>query len=126
MKRARLYALLLGVVFVFLVAASSRSTALPQPRATTVHQLVAVTHVSYLADDDEEQQEQVFTGTVSKVDEKFVLVGEDSVTYNLDDQDAAKDFDGKKVHVKGTLDKESKTIMVSDIAEVSEDDSGQA
>jgi lipopolysaccharide export system protein LptA len=123
MKRANLYALLLGAGFVFLLAASSRSAPLPRQRATFAQQQVAPMHASTLAD-DEEQQEETFTGTISKSEDKFVLVGEDS-TYNLDDQDKAKAFEGKKVKVTGKLDKDSNTIHVSDIVEVQDDDSGQ-
>ena len=124
MKRARLYALLLGAGFVFLVAGSSRSAPLPRQRATFSPQQVAPMHVSTLADDEEQQEEATFTGTISKSGDKFVLVGEDS-TYNLDDQEKAKAFEGKKVNVTGKLDKDSNTIHVSDIAEVQDDDSGQ-
>ena len=127
MKRAKLYALLFGLGLVFLVAASSRGTPLPQQHASiTQHQVVPM-HVSSIAQDDEEEEveEQIFRGTISKADGRFVLVGEDSVTYHLDDQDKAKPFEGKKVNVTGKLDKDTNTIHVSDIAEITDDDSGE-
>jgi hypothetical protein len=124
MKRARLYALLLGAGFVFLVAGSSRSAPLPKQQTTFAPQQAAAMHAGYLADDEEQQEEETFSGTISKSGDNFVLVGEDS-TYNLDDQDKAKAFEGKKVNVTGKLDKDSNTIHVSDIAEVQDDDSGQ-
>jgi hypothetical protein len=123
MKKARLYALLLGGGFVLLIAGSSRSAPLPRQRATFSPQQVAAAHVGYLAQGEEQQEEETFSGTISKSGDKFVLVGEDS-TYNLDDQDKAKAFEGKKVKVTGKLDKDSNTIHVSDIAEVKDDDSG--
>jgi Protein of unknown function (DUF5818) len=125
MQRARLYALLLGVGFVFLVASSSQSAPLPQQRATIAQQQVAAVHVSTLADDEDQEEAQTYAGTISKSGDKFVLLGEDSVTYNLDDQDKAKAFEGKKVNVTGKLDKDSNTIHVSEIAEAQDDDSGQ-
>jgi hypothetical protein len=59
---------------------------------------------------------QTFIGTVVKVSGKLAL--RDSVskaTYELDDQERAKQFDGQHVKVSGTLDTQTKTIHVSSI-----------
>ncbi len=55
-----------------------------------------------------------FSGTVVKVGNKFVLKT-DTATYHLDDQEKAKQFEGKQVKVSGSLDKATRTIHISDI-----------
>jgi hypothetical protein len=45
---------------------------------------------------------QVFTGTVMKAGNKYVLKAEDA-TYQLDDQEKAKPYQGKQVKVAGSL-----------------------
>jgi Protein of unknown function (DUF5818) len=59
-------------------------------------------------------QSQPFTGTVVKAGDKYVLKTTDA-TYQLDDQDKAKKFDGQQVKVTGALDKSTSTIHISDI-----------
>jgi hypothetical protein len=58
---------------------------------------------------------QTFTGTVLKQAKKYVLKTPEMSTYDLDDQDKARQFEGKKVQVLGTLDASSKLIHVRDI-----------
>jgi hypothetical protein len=56
---------------------------------------------------------QVFTGTIVKSGDKYVL--QDSAsnnTYDIDHQDEVKQFEGKKVRVHGTLDSDGKMIHV--------------
>jgi Protein of unknown function (DUF5818) len=60
-------------------------------------------------------QAQPFTGTVVKDGDKYVLQSS-GMSYQLDDQDKAKKFEGQQVTVNGDLDKATKTIRVSDIA----------
>ena len=55
-----------------------------------------------------------FSGRISLMDGKYVLVS-DTDTFQLDDQEKAKAFDGKTVSVTGTLDADTKTIHVADI-----------
>jgi len=55
-----------------------------------------------------------FSGTVVKVGNKSVLKT-DTATYHLDDQEKAKQFEGKQVKVSGSLDKATRTIHISDI-----------
>jgi hypothetical protein len=58
---------------------------------------------------------QTFTGTVLKQAKKYVLKTPEMSTYDLDDQDKARQYEGKKVQVIGKLDASSKLIHVQDI-----------
>ncbi len=55
-----------------------------------------------------------FKGTITKQGGEFVLKS-GGVTYRLDDQKAASQFEGKSVIVRGTLDKATNTIKVEAI-----------
>jgi hypothetical protein len=66
----------------------------------------------------QETESKEFTGKIANHEGKYTLQGEDGKTYQLDDQDKAKEFDGKNVKVTGTLDEESMTIQISEIEEV--------
>ncbi len=66
----------------------------------------------------EETESKGFTGKIASQEGKYILQGEDGKTYQLDDQDKAKQFDGKNVKVTGTLDEENMTIHISEIEEV--------
>jgi hypothetical protein len=63
-------------------------------------------------------QGTAFTGTVVKAGGKYVLKTSD-MSYQLDDQDKAKQFVGQQVKVNGSLDSNTSTIHVSDIAPMS-------
>ena len=67
--------------------------------------------------DDMQKQNaaQSFMGTIVKAGDKYVLKTADSATYQLDDQDRAKAYEGKQVQVTGTLDTKSGTIHVQDM-----------
>ena len=58
--------------------------------------------------------QNAFTGTVVKAGGKYVLKN-DTMTYQLDDQVKAKQFEGKTVSVMGDLDKSTSMIHVTDI-----------
>jgi hypothetical protein len=45
----------------------------------------------------------------------YVLQTADNVTYQLDDQERAKEYEGKQVQVTGSLDKSANMIKVRDI-----------
>jgi len=51
---------------------------------------------------------------VVKSGDKYVLKT-DTGTYQIDDQDKAKQFEGKQVKVSGNLDKATSTLHVTDI-----------
>lgn len=62
------------------------------------------------------QATQKFQGTIVKAKTKYILQDKSSgATYQLDNQDQAKQFAGKDVTVSGTLDPSTNTIQVSDI-----------
>jgi hypothetical protein len=56
-----------------------------------------------------------FTGAIAKEGDGFVLKVQESTSYQLDDQDKAKEFDGQKVRVIGTLARDSNMIHVQKI-----------
>jgi hypothetical protein len=55
---------------------------------------------------------QVFTGTVVKAGDKYVLQSSNGTSYDVDDQAALKKYEGKQVRINGTLDPDGKTIHV--------------
>jgi len=57
---------------------------------------------------------QVFSGTVVKSGDKYVLQVADGTAYDLDHQDLVKKYEGKQVRVKGTLDQDGKTIHITE------------
>ena len=59
-----------------------------------------------------QSQEQIFTGTIAKVGDKYVLQESSGKAYDLDHQELAQKYEGKQVRVKGTLDPDGKTIHV--------------
>ena len=61
-------------------------------------------------------EKTTFNGTITKSGNKLVLMAADSkTTYQLDDQQKAKDFLNKSVKVTGVLDASTGTIRVSAI-----------
>ena len=63
-------------------------------------------------------QSSSFTGTVVNANGKYVLKT-DSGTYQLDDQDKAKQYEGKQVKVNGSLDNSTSMLHVTDISPAS-------
>ena len=65
-----------------------------------------------------EQKSSTFVGEIVKAQNgQYALLTDKQkgTQYNLDDQDKAKQFEGKDVRVEGTLDATTNTIHVSDI-----------
>jgi len=65
------------------------------------------------------QSARAFEGKITKAGDKLVL--QESSTqqaYQLDDQDKAKRFEGKKVKITATMDPNTNTLHVVDIAPV--------
>lgn len=61
-------------------------------------------------------QIQTFLGTITKMGNQFVFSDDVSrVSYQLDDQETASKFDGKKIKVTGTLDATNNIIRVQSI-----------
>ncbi|MGC1106326.1 MAG: DUF5818 domain-containing protein [Candidatus Acidiferrales bacterium] len=66
-----------------------------------------------------QQPSQEFQGTIEKTGTKYVLKDKASgATYQLNNQDKAKQFFDKDVKVTGTLDPSTNTIEVSEIQEM--------
>lgn len=59
-------------------------------------------------------QTQSFSGTIVKEKNHYVLKT-DRMTYQLDDETKAKQFEGKQVNVSGTVDKSTSAIRATDI-----------
>ncbi|MCU1298920.1 MAG: hypothetical protein JWO91_3198 [Acidobacteriaceae bacterium] len=55
---------------------------------------------------------QVFTGTIAKAGNLYVLQDATGISYNIDHQELAQKYEGKQVRIKGTLDADGKTIHV--------------
>jgi hypothetical protein len=58
---------------------------------------------------------QTLTGTIAKEDGKYVLKASDKKTYQIDDQEKAKQFEGKQVKIVGSLDMSTSTIHLQSI-----------
>jgi hypothetical protein len=59
---------------------------------------------------------QQFTGMIAKKGDQFILTDDTNrSTYQLDDQETAERFAGKKVRVKGILDAVNNTIRIQTI-----------
>lgn len=65
--------------------------------------------------DQSESATQTFTGTVVRIGDKYVLRTTDNMTYQLDDPDKAKEFEGKQVKVTGGLQAKDKLIHIQSI-----------
>jgi outer membrane biosynthesis protein TonB len=55
---------------------------------------------------------QIFSGTVVKSGDKYVLKDDSGKTYDIDHQDDVRKFEGKRVKVQGKLDDTGTKIMV--------------
>ena len=66
-------------------------------------------------DAQKEPATQAFSGTIMKAGDTYVLKTADNMTYQLDDQQRARKFEGKQVQVTGTLDTDSTMIKVQEI-----------
>jgi Protein of unknown function (DUF5818) len=65
---------------------------------------------------DKQPQIQIFLGTISKTGNQFVFSDDvNKSSYQLDDQETASRFDGRKVKVTGMLDATNNIIRVQSI-----------
>jgi hypothetical protein len=62
---------------------------------------------------------QTLSGTVIKLGNKYVLKTTDSQTYELDDQDKARAYEGKQVKIVGSLDRTTNMIHITSIELIS-------
>ena len=65
--------------------------------------------------ESQESTAQSVTGSVVKVAGKYMLETEDNIAYQLDDQEKAKQYEGKRVKVTGSLDRSTGILHVSSI-----------
>jgi hypothetical protein len=57
-------------------------------------------------------QGQMFSGTIVKSGDKYVLQDTSGTSYDVDHQELVKKYEGKQVRINGTLDPDGKTIHV--------------
>ena len=60
-----------------------------------------------------------FMGTIVKDGTRYVLKVSKNNTYQLDDQDAAKQYEGKQVRIVGTLNADGQSLHVTRIELIS-------
>jgi hypothetical protein len=107
MKRMFTVIAMLGLTsFGFHLAAQQTPSAQSQPSATQQQPA-----------DTQSQSAQSFEGKITKSGDKLVLQDSSSqAAYQLDDQDKAKQFKGQNVKVTATVDPNTNTLHVVDIA----------
>jgi hypothetical protein len=87
----------------------------PSPAAPQEQQPDQKSGQSASADAQQPSPMQTMTGTIAKEDGKYVLKASDGKTYLIDDQEKAKQFEGKQVKIVGSLDLNTNTIHLQSI-----------
>jgi hypothetical protein len=86
---------------------------------TAVPKIVSATSPPTPLQQQSKQKTKVFSGTIIKNGDNFVLSdAANKLSYLLDDAEKASQFEGKKVKVTGTVDVASNTIHVESIQEI--------
>lgn len=62
---------------------------------------------------------KTFTGTIAKVDGRYVIETAGNMAYQIDDQQKASHYEGKRVKVVGSLDRTTGMIHVNSIELIS-------
>jgi uncharacterized protein DUF5818 len=84
-----------------------------------VPKMASATSVARMTQQDSQQKTKIFSGTVIKNGDNFVLTdGASKLSYLLDDAQKASPYEGKRVKVTGTVDVASNTIHVESIQEI--------
>ena len=85
--------------------------------AATISPAAAVrnTPIRVVTAEQNDPKIKTFTGVIEKKGDQFVLMDGSKSSYRLDDQQAAEQFAGKKVKVKGILDSVNNTIRIQTI-----------
>jgi len=110
MKRLLSLVALLGLTSLVMWAQQTPSTQSPASSSPQQTQ----------TDTQNPQSARSFEGKITKAGDKLVLQDSASQTaYQLDDQDKAKQFEGKNVKVMGTVDTATNTLHVVDISPAS-------
>lgn len=108
MKIQRLFGLLAGFALAGLVYAAPHEPAMVF--TTGSGELATMAQATY-----GQAQEQTFEGKIMKKEGQYVFQDATGKSFLLDDQEKAKEFDGKKVKVTGTLTVATNTIRVANI-----------
>jgi hypothetical protein len=87
----------------------------PQP----VSPMISQSAQSSQREESQSNPAQTLTGTVVKDGGQYVLKVSDSTAYRLDDQEKAKQYEGKQVKIAGTLDAAGNTFHVTSIELIS-------
>jgi hypothetical protein len=95
--------------------ASEKAVPTPDQQQEQLPNNPAATPTQAGAQAQPESTPQTFTGTVVKIGDKYVLRTTDNMTYQLDDPDKAKEFEGKQVKVTGSLEAKSKLIHIQNV-----------
>jgi len=98
---------------------SGRQTPSPDPKPETQTPAQQPGNSQAQAPAQAQPSAQSFTGTISKEGDTYVLKVSDTSSYKLDDQDKAKEYEGKRVTVSGVLDPNSNLIRVQKIEPIS-------
>jgi uncharacterized protein YdeI (BOF family) len=97
---------MLSAAGVFLIFMANPKTASATPRAVSAQQ-------------QPQEKSKIFSGTIIKNGDKFVLSdAANKLSFVLDDSEKASQFEGKRVKVTGTVDVASNTIHVQTIQEI--------
>jgi hypothetical protein len=84
-----------------------------------VAKMATATSVARMTQQDSQQKTKIFSGTVIKNGDNFILSdGASKLSYVLDDAQKASPYEGKRVKVTGTVDVASNTIHVESIQEI--------
>ena len=84
-----------------------------------VPKMASATSVARMTQQDSQQKTKIFSGTVIKNGDNFILSdGASKLSYVLDDAQKASPYEGKRVKVTGTVDVASNTIHVESIQEI--------
>lgn len=89
----------------------------PQPVFQSLAQFEQADQQTGRSDSGSQQESaaQVFTGTIVKDEARYVLKAADGASYQLDDQEKAKRYEGKQVKIVGTIDAHGATLHISSI-----------
>ena len=86
---------------------------------SAVPKIASATSLAGMTQQDSQQKTKIFSGTVIKNGDNFVLTdGASKLSYVLDDAQKASPYEGKRVKVTGTVDVASNTIHVESIQEI--------
>jgi Protein of unknown function (DUF5818) len=86
---------------------------------TAIPKIASASSPPTLMQEQSKQKAKIFSGTIIKSGEKFVLSdAANKLSYMLDDPEKASQFEGKKVKVTGTVDAASNIIHVETIQEI--------